>query len=507
MTPERSSRVQASGAARNTAFALLTQLSTAVFSAALTIFLVRELGPTEFGLFSLAVSIGALVLLPSDFGISGSTARFAAEKRTDSRAVASLLSDALRLKVAIGGVVSGAMILLAGPIAEAYGEPSLAWPIRWLAIAVLGQSLVSFYRYTFNALRDASVGLRIVLGESAVECGASIALVIAAGGAAGASAGRAAGYVFGALLALGMTIRRLGPRVIRRSQRLGDARRRLARYAGALFVIETAFAASVQVAPLMIGAFMGPREVGLFQAPNRLLVVLGYPGVSLSHGVAPRMARSEGHEPDVRTFANALRLLIIFHALILAPLIVWAQPIVDLVLGPDYSESAEIIQVLGPYIFVMGLSNVLAVGLNYMGEARRRLPVSIMEVGLTVGLTAALVPTVGLVGAAIAADVVSVLFVVFLLRIITRLVDLPLRPLLFATVRSLLAAGAAAGVLLAYGTEFLSIGEWLVGGLGAICAFAGVLLLTRELTLDELGTWWRAVRSRTSSKSTSTAGK
>jgi O-antigen/teichoic acid export membrane protein len=494
-TPEGSSRVNPSGAARNTVFALLTQLSTAVFSAALTIFLVRELGPREFGLFSLAVSIGALVLLPSDFGISGSTARFAAERRTEPGAVASLLSDALRLKLAIGGVVSAAMILLAGPIAAAYGEPSLAWPIRWLAIAVLGQSLVAFYRYAFNALRDASVGLRIVLGESAVECGASVALVVAAGGAAGASAGRAAGYAFGALLALGMTVRRLGPRVIRRSHRLGDARRRLARYAGALFVIETAFAASVQVAPLMIGGFLGPREVGLFQAPNRLLVVLGYPGVSLSHGVAPRMARSEDHEPDVETFAGGLRFLIIFHALILAPLLVWAGPIVDLVLGPDYERSAEIIQVLGPYIFVMGLSNVLAVGLNYMGEARRRLPVSVMEVGLTVGLTAALVPTIGLVGAAIAADVVSVLFVVLLLRIIVRLVDLPLRPLFLATVRALLAAAAAAGVLLAYGTEFLSIGEWLVGGAGALAAFAGVLLVTGELTLDELGRWWRAARS------------
>lgn len=491
-----SSGVQASGAARNTWFALLTQLSTAVFSAALTIFLVRELGPTDFGLFSLAVSIGALVLLPSDFGISGSTARFAAEKRTDTRAVAGLLSDALRLKLAIGAVVSAAMIALAGPIAEAYGEPSLAWPIRWMAIAVLGQSLVAFYRYAFNALRDASVGLRIVLGESAVECGASIALVIAAGGAAGASAGRAVGYAFGAFLALALTLRKLGPGVIQRSTRLGDARRRLARYAGALFVIETAFAASVQVAPLMIGGFMGAREVGIFQAPNRLLVVLGYPGVSLSHGVAPRMARSEGHEPDVRTFANGLRLLVIFHALILAPLIVWAEPIVDLVLGPDYSESAEVLQALGPYIFVMGLSNVLAVGLNYMGEARRRLPVSIIEVVLTVGLTAAALPTIGLIGAAIAADIVSVLFVVLLLRIIVKLVDLPLRPLFLATARSLLAAAAAAGVLLAYGTSDLAVWHWFAGGAGAVCAFFGVLLLLGELTLDELEQGWRALSRR-----------
>jgi O-antigen/teichoic acid export membrane protein len=443
------------------------------------------------------------VLLPSDFGISSSTARFAAEVHDDRPAVAALLSSALRLKLAIGLLVSAALIGLAEPVAAAYGEPALAWPIRWMAIAVLGQGLVSFYRYTFNAMRNASVGLRIVFGESLVEFGASIALVVAAGGAAGASAGRAVGYAFGALLALGITIRRLGPAVIRRSERLGDARRRLARYAGALFVIETAFAASVQVAPLMIGGFLGAREVGIFAAPNRLLVVLGYPGVSLSQGVAPRMARSEGHEPDVKTFAGGLRLLLIFHALILAPLIVWAGPIVDVVLGDGYEESAEILQVMGPYIFVMGISNVLAVGLNYMGEARRRLPVSFMEIGLTAGLTAALLPTVGLIGAAIAADVVSVLFVIMLLRIIVRLVDLPLRPLAVTTVRSLLAGGAAAGVLLAAGTEHIEVFDWFVAGSGALAAFFGVLLVTGELTLDELQRGWRWLRSRR----TSTAGE
>jgi PST family polysaccharide transporter len=485
-TPDPPARVQEGGAARNTWLALLTQLSTAVFTAALTIFLVRELGPREFGLFSLAVSIGALVMLPSDFGISGSAARFAAERRGDWPAVASLLSDALRLKLAISGAVSAAMIALAGPVASAYGEPSLAWPIRWLAIVVLAQSLVAFYRYAFNALRDAKFGLKLVFSESAIECGASIALVVAAGGAAGASAGRAVGYVFGAVLAIAMAVRRLGPAAVRRSRRLGDARRRLARYAGALFVIETAFAASVQVAPLMIGAFLGPREVGVFQAPNRLLVVLTYPAVAVSNGVAPRLARGEGESPDVKTYSLALRYLIIFHALMLAPLVAWAEPIVDLVLGPGYEESAEVLQALGPYIFVSGLANVLAVGLNYLGEARRRLPVSIVEVILTVGLTAILVPTVGLLGAAYVADLVSVLFVALLLRILVGVVDMPLAPLALSAVRALAAAAAMAAVLLLFGHEKLAAWEWFAGLAAGAAAFAIVILATREVTLAEL---------------------
>src|SRR5205085_11231603 len=139
---------------------------------------------------------------PSDFGISGSASRFIAERRGEDSAVAALLADGLRLKLAISGGLAVLMIALAGPIADAYGEASLEWPIRWIAIAVLGQGLVAFYRYAFLAIHEAPVGFRIVFGEAAVETVASIAFVVAIGGAAAAGAGRAAGYAAGSIIGI-----------------------------------------------------------------------------------------------------------------------------------------------------------------------------------------------------------------------------------------------------------------------------------------------------------------
>ena len=63
------------GVVRNSAYSLAAQLSTAGFTAILTVYLVRALGPARYGVFALAVGIGALLVLPSDFGISSSTAR------------------------------------------------------------------------------------------------------------------------------------------------------------------------------------------------------------------------------------------------------------------------------------------------------------------------------------------------------------------------------------------------------------------------------------------------
>jgi O-antigen/teichoic acid export membrane protein len=485
------------GVARNTFFAFLTQMSTAAFTAALTLYLVRALGPREFGIFSLAISVGALLYLPSDFGISASAARFIAERRDDPRAVAALMSDALRLKLMISGALSAVLVAVAGLIADAYGHPELSWPIRWVALAVLGQSVVAFYRYAFIAERDISRGFRIVFTEAAVEAGASILLVIAIGGASAAAAGRAIGYAVGIGAAVVVTLRALGPQAFRRVHGVGETRRRLARYAGALFVIDAAFTAAVQSSPLLIGAFLSPTAVGLFQAPARLIVFLQYVGQSVANGVAPGLARREGHEPEARTFARALRYLLVYQAVLVAPVVVWAEPITRVLLGPGYGRSADVLRALAPYIYFSGLAALAATGVNYLGEARRRVPLALLDLTIGVGLTAALLPPVGLLGAAYASDVASLLYVPLHLWIARRFIELPLKPLILAMLRGLLAAAAMAGVLFAFGTKHLSVVDWIGGGILGLAAFLAVLLVTRELTLGELAALPRYVRART----------
>src|SRR3954453_13672743 len=164
--------------ARNTVFAVAVRLTGIVCTGLLTIFLVRYLGPKEYGVFALAMGVGALMTVPSDLGISMSAARFAAELRGDSGSVARVVSDAFRLKLVVGGLSSLGLIVLAEPIASQYGVPDLAWPLRILALAAFGQSLMLLWGTIFEALGRISVYLRVVLTESAMEAGLSIAIVL-----------------------------------------------------------------------------------------------------------------------------------------------------------------------------------------------------------------------------------------------------------------------------------------------------------------------------------------
>ncbi len=162
---------------RNAMFAFALRLTSAFFTAPLTVYLARVLGAKGYGLFALALAVGGLLTLPSDLGISASAERFIAEHRSDPRMVFRVMADAFKLKLPLAGTVSIVLFAGAGPIASAYNSPALVWPIRGVAIALFGQSLMSFFEGAFVALGRISNNFNMIFSESVAETGASIALV------------------------------------------------------------------------------------------------------------------------------------------------------------------------------------------------------------------------------------------------------------------------------------------------------------------------------------------
>src|SRR5687767_6953763 len=137
---------------RNTFFAFAMRIVGAVFTGGLVLFLVRYLGPDDYGLYALALSVGGMLLLPVDFGISRSAARFIAERRHDDSEVAGVLRQALALKLLTAAAGAAVLVVAAGPIANAYDAEELEWPLRVMGIAVAGQSLMMLFTTSFEAL-------------------------------------------------------------------------------------------------------------------------------------------------------------------------------------------------------------------------------------------------------------------------------------------------------------------------------------------------------------------
>jgi O-antigen/teichoic acid export membrane protein len=484
------------GILRNSTFALLTQLATAFFAAVLTLYLVRALGPARYGVFALALSIGGIVLLPSDFGISTSAGRFVAEHRSDRHAVASVVSDALKLKLVISTTMCSALFVLAGVIAHAYGIATLTWPLRGIAIAIFGQSLLLLLGNTFVALGRTSVYLLLVFSESAIEAGASIALVLLGGGAAGAAFGRATGYVLGSAFALFVVGRRIGRRALDLRWSRRTRTRQIAGYASALLLIDTSFTVFNEIDILLIGALLNARLVGFFSAPMRLVTFLYYPSYALAIGVAPRVAASGEQRLSNETYLTVLRAGMILQAAITAVVVAWATPIVHLLLGPKFAPSSDVLRLLGPLVFLTGIGALTSMSVNYLGEARRRVPIAIGTAVVNLAVDLVLLPRIGVIGAAIGTDVAYTLYVIGHLWICTTLLDLDLSALGVTFGRTMLAALAMGAVLAWVGTESLSVLQVVGGAAAGVFAYAATLIVTREVTERDLSTLRALIRGR-----------
>jgi O-antigen/teichoic acid export membrane protein len=470
--------------ARNTAFAIAVKLTGTVFTGILIIFLVRYLGPAEYGVFALALGVGTLMNVPSDLGISMSAARFVAELRGDPGSVARVVSDAFRLKLVVGGLASLGLIALADPIASAYGVPGLAWPLRILALAMFGQTLMLFWATLFEALGRISVYLRVVFAESSIEAGLSIAIVLFGTGATGAMAGRAAAYAFAAGYGLALITRTVGGSVRPRRAGYGHARR-IAVYGSALVVVDGAFTLFSTIDVLLIGAILSVSAVGLFEAAYRLAGLLYFIGAPVRSAVAPRLTLG-GVGPAHEALETALRYMVLIQGVVLAPLIVWAEPLTRIVLGTDYLGSIDTLRALAPFALLTAVSPVLAGAANYLGAAARRVPIAIGAVAVNAAIDVALLDQIGIIAAAIGTDVAYALYVAAHLRLCQDVAGLRLRPLVAPFLGSLVAAGGMALVLLIFGTGEIAVPLVVVGGALGTAVYAGVLVLTRQITLEEL---------------------
>jgi len=484
-SPAAGARLSDPGPIRNTLIQLASQFAGAVFSAGLVFFLVRALVPYQYGHYVLAVSIAGLLVVPTALGLPLGVGRFLADQGGEIAQVRAVLMVGLKLQVPIGLLTSLGLFALSAVLARAFGEPGLTWPLRWAAVSIFGQALYGFLSFAAMSIRQVKLAFAVSLIQSITEAGAAIALVLAGAGAAGATLGKAIGYTVAAGVGLVLTSALLGGRRSKAPAATRVRARTILKYSGATFIIDMGVGAIGQIDVLMIGALLSSTAVGNFGAVTRVLVVLGYLGSAVAAGVAPRVALGSG-PPDTRAFYQALRYLIIIQGLALAPMVVWARPIIALALGARYRSASDIMRVLALMGFISAPAPLLSLSVTYLGQAARRVKIVFATLAFGAIASYVLIRLVGVIGAAIADDLWVTAYGAANLWICTRLITLDLRALARSLLRTILAAGAMAFPLLLIGTHHLSAVQWVIGLTAGVICFVAVLLVSREISLDEL---------------------
>ena len=109
----------------------------------------------------------------------------------------------------------------------------------------------------------------------------------------------------------------------------------------------------------------------------------------------------------------------------------------------------------------------MTVGVNYLGEARRRIPVAILTLVVNFVVSIVLLNEIGVVGSAIGASAASLIYVPVHFWICKRLIGLPMRPIARTFARAAVSGAAMAAVMLAFGYNELTVFDWIAGGAAA----------------------------------------
>ena len=450
-------------------------LSFAVFAV-----LARTLGPEAFGIFALAVAFAEFGRILPSAGLTTAIQR--------AREVPPVMADTVFwTSLAIAVLAAGAMAVLAGPIANAFGEPAVA-PLLVALGAVL---VVSVAGGTHIALMLREFGHRAMATRSVVSN--------LAGGAAALAAASAGWGAWSLVVQRGVT-EVAGTAMAWHAYRWMPGRRfsfevlrSLAGFSASMTVTQILFVALVRVQDVIIGRTIGIAAVGVYRTAWRTVELIAQ-GVIMpfSQVALPTLGRLQD---DLPAFRKAyLRIIGVSAALAFPAIIgfaVLAPVAIPLIFGPQWEESAGIARLLGLMAVPFIVNRFAGPALATLGRSGLLAKIAGLQLALTVGLTLAAAPY-GLL--AIAAAYVARAYLVLPIQMwaFRKYSGLGygelLRTLAPPLLTSLVMAAALLGLESLVGARFDSRAVYLLFMISAGCAMytAAMLLFARAFVAQQV---------------------
>lgn len=247
-------------------------------------------------------------------------------------------------------------------------------------------------------------------------------------------------------------------------------------------VLVIAYARLDQVIVFVIA---GSKQAGLYGAVYNVLDQAHFVPISIMTTLAPVLAASwPADRPRLlRTSRLTAELLAIgsFGALAFASAA--AGPVVRLIFGAEFAESAPALPVLGAAFVLICFGYLNGNLLLVLGLQQRLLRISLLALVVNIAGNLILVPLVGFMGAAWMTLATEAVVFASALRLVLQALELPMRPKLGRMGRTIIAAGLLAAGL---GALRLASAPLAVLVLAACVSYPALLFGLRAIELDDL---------------------
>jgi polysaccharide transporter, PST family len=376
---------------------LAAQAVRVVGQVATLVVLARLLPPQAFGLLAMVASLGAILDLVKEFGLSAATI----QKPNISHAQVSVL---FWINAAAGALLGVGFMLAAPLLASFYGQPELEAVAEWLALGfVLSGFTVQHWALLRRQMRFAAIaGLETAADVAAFAV--AIALALAGKGYWALVAQR---LVSPALLMAGSwALCRWRPA----RPAPADGLRELLRFGASVTASGLAMTLARSVDQVLIGWLWGPAVLGLYERTTRLVLLpLNTINAPVYAAGMPALSRLLDRPERYRSmFRQIMQKLALLTMPVFAMAAVLADWLVRILFGTAWAPAAPLVALFS--ISAAYLPTLLALSLLYMTQGRsgEMLRASLIEAALCVVAILAGLPW-GVTGVAASIAVVGLL--------------------------------------------------------------------------------------------------
>lgn len=381
------------------------KLVSAVAGAGLMVVLARLLDPDGFGLLFLAISVFSVATLFSKLGIAKSASRYVAEyKETNPDQLPHILSVSFALNILTIAIVAVAFLFGHELIASAIGEPDLVPFFLVGALFIAFTTLVTYVRLVLQGLERIRLAAAFHTMDRLCRLAFAVGFVLLGFGALGALAGYIVSSVLVALSGLAFIYFRLYRPAEPGSIEPGLVRR-IGEYSIPLTFTNTANVLDKRIDTVLVGVFLTPAAVSFYVVSKQIVSFIETPVSALGFTLSPTYGseKASGNlDRAARIYETALVHSLLLYLPAAAGLFLVAGPTVELVFGTEFSGAVPVLQVLCLYAVLQSVTKITSNGLDFLGRARDRAVAKGVTAVLNVGLNVLLIPTIGVVGAAVA---------------------------------------------------------------------------------------------------------
>ena len=443
--------------------------------AGLMVLLARYLlTPAEYGLLQFAIPVVGIVAIFGTLGLPKSTARYVTEyAERNPGQVPHVVRRATRYLLVLVVVVGVALALAADALANWLNTPNAA-PFLLAGVGYVafrsfsnlaGTLFQGFNRVDYKAVVSATTAV--------VQFVAAIALVLAGFGALGAFVGYVAGFAVAAVVGLVLLWRRFLPKFDAAAEMEDGLARRLVEYSVPLTATRGANVLDKKVDVVIVGALLNVTAVAYYALAKQIAEFASMPATAFGFTLSPTIGeQSAGDHAERATslYQESLRYLLLLYVPACFGIVLVAEPTIQYIFGNQYLPAVPAVQVFAWFVLTDAINQLTSDTLDYLGRARSRAVVKSTMAVSNFLLTLALVPTMGVLGAAIATAATHTVYTVANVYVIHEELGLDVPRLLSdAGVASLVSLGMAAIVFLSlpFVSGVVTLGAVVAVGLGS----------------------------------------